>query len=66
MVTLFETLSGPVFYFLAFVAALSIIVTVHEFGHCIVQALVPRASRRGLFAAASGPILASRVDRRGF
>ncbi|MCB2143821.1 MAG: site-2 protease family protein, partial [Rhodobacteraceae bacterium] len=63
MVTLFETLSGPVFYFLAFVAALSIIVTVHEFGHYIVGRW--SGIHAEVFSLGFGPILASRVDRRG-
>ena len=63
MVTLFETLSGPVFYFLAFVAALSVIVTVHEFGHYIVGRW--SGIHAEVFSLGFGPILASRVDRRG-
>jgi regulator of sigma E protease len=63
MVTLMETLSGPVLYVAAFIAALSIIVTVHEYGHYIVGRW--SGIHAEVFSLGFGPVIASRVDRRG-
>ncbi len=51
------------FTLLAFIVALSIIVTVHEYGHYIVGRW--SGIRADVFSVGFGPVLLSRVDRRG-
>ncbi|MCH2163494.1 MAG: RIP metalloprotease RseP [Marinovum sp.] len=56
--------TGGIFYTLIFfVIALSIIVAVHEYGHYIVGRW--SGIRADVFSVGFGPVLASRVDRRG-
>ncbi|MGI3167858.1 RIP metalloprotease RseP [Pseudooceanicola sp. C21-150M6] len=55
---------GSLFYtLLAFVAALSIIVAIHEYGHYIVGRL--SGIRAEVFSLGFGPVLLSRMDRHG-
>ena len=54
---------GLVYTLLAFVVALSIIVAVHEFGHYIVGRW--SGIHAEVFSLGFGPVLFSRVDRRG-
>ncbi|MCV2870080.1 RIP metalloprotease RseP [Defluviimonas sp. WL0002] len=63
MVAFIESFAGQVFYLGAFIVALSIIVTVHEFGHYIVGRW--SGIHAEVFSVGFGPILASRVDKRG-
>lgn len=51
------------FILVAFVVALSIIVTVHEYGHYIVGRW--SGIRADVFSVGFGPVLLSRVDKRG-
>ena len=62
-VSLIPQFGGVVYTLLAFVVALSVIVAVHEYGHYIVgrwSGIHPE-----VFSLGFGPVLYSRVDRRG-
>ncbi|QUS35448.1 RIP metalloprotease RseP [Falsirhodobacter algicola] len=54
---------GVLWTLAAFVVALSIIVTIHEYGHYIVGRLC--GIEADVFSLGFGPVIASRVDRRG-
>lgn len=54
---------GVLFMMLAFVVALSIIVAIHEYGHYIVGRWCGIAA--DVFSIGFGPVLLSRVDKRG-
>ncbi len=56
----FGSLAGTV---VAFVAALSVIVAIHEYGHYIVGRW--SGIEADVFSIGMGPVIASRVDRRG-
>jgi len=60
---LIPTFGGFAFTLLAFVAALSIIVAIHEYGHYIVGRW--SGIHAEVFSLGFGPVLASRVDRHG-
>lgn len=57
------TFGGLIYTVVAFVVALSIIVAVHEYGHYIVGRW--SGIQAEVFSLGFGPVLASRVDRRG-
>ncbi len=63
MTDLIPTFGGFAFTLLAFVAALSIIVAIHEYGHYIVGRW--SGIHAEVFSLGFGPVLASRVDRHG-
>lgn len=63
MVAFVEALGGQIFYLAAFLGALSIIVTVHEYGHYIVGRW--SGIHAEVFSVGFGPVLTSRVDRHG-
>ncbi|MGI3184005.1 RIP metalloprotease RseP [Nioella aestuarii] len=63
MTDLIPTFGGFAFTILAFVAALSIIVAIHEYGHYIVGRW--SGIHAEVFSLGFGPVLFSRVDRRG-
>jgi len=60
---LIAALGGGLFTLLSFIVALSIIVTVHEYGHYIVGRW--SGIHAEVFSLGFGPVVASRVDRRG-
>ncbi|MCG7492600.1 RIP metalloprotease RseP [Thalassobius sp. Cn5-15] len=61
--SLFSALGGSLTTFLAFVVALSVIVSVHEYGHYIVGRW--SGIEAEVFSLGFGPVLFSRVDKRG-
>ncbi|RBO54606.1 RIP metalloprotease RseP [Rhodovulum sp. BSW8] len=61
--SLIPSFGNAAFTVVAFVVALSIIVTVHEYGHYIVGRWT--GIRAEVFSLGFGPVLVSRVDRRG-
>ncbi len=61
--SLIPSFGGFAWTAIAFVVALSIIVTVHEFGHYIVGRW--SGIRAEVFSVGFGPVLASRTDRHG-
>jgi regulator of sigma E protease len=63
LVALMPAFGGFLFTVAAFVAALSVIVAVHEYGHYIVGRL--SGIHADVFSIGFGPVLFSRVDRRG-
>jgi len=63
IVSLIPQFGGFVYTILAFVVALSVIVAVHEYGHYIVGRW--SGIHAEVFSIGFGPVLASRVDRRG-
>lgn len=63
MTDLIPTFGGFAFTLLAFVAALSIIVAIHEYGHYIVGRW--SGIHAEVFSLGFGPVLFSRVDRHG-
>lgn len=63
MTDLIPTFGGFAFTLLAFVAALSIIVAIHEYGHYIVGRW--SGIHAEVFSLGFGPVLYSRVDRHG-
>jgi len=63
LVGLIPSFGGLIWTVLAFVSALSIIVAVHEYGHYIVGRWT--GIHAEVFSLGFGPILYSRVDRRG-
>lgn len=63
MTDLIPTFGGLAFTLLAFVAALSIIVAIHEYGHYIVGRW--SGIHAEVFSLGFGPVLFSRVDRHG-
>lgn len=63
MTDLIPTFGGFAFTLLAFVAALSIIVAIHEYGHYIVGRW--SGIHAEVFSLGFGPVLVSRVDRHG-
>lgn len=62
-ISFIPSFGGLLWTVLAFVVALSIIVTVHEFGHYIVGRW--SGIHAEVFSLGFGPVLASRTDRRG-
>lgn len=62
-VTILAALGGGLFTLLSFIVALSIIVTVHEYGHYIVGRW--SGIHAEVFSLGFGPVLASRIDKRG-
>ena len=63
IITLIPQFGGLIYTVLAFVIALSIIVAVHEYGHYIVgrwSGIHPE-----VFSLGFGPVIWSRVDKRG-
>ncbi|RMD91666.1 MAG: RIP metalloprotease RseP [Alphaproteobacteria bacterium] len=63
IVSLIPSFGGLVWTVLAFVVALSVIIAVHEYGHYIVGRW--SGIRPEVFSIGFGPVLWSRVDRRG-
>ena len=63
MGALIPSFGGVIYTTVAFVVALSVIVTVHEFGHYIVGRW--SGIKAEVFSLGFGPVLVSRVDRRG-
>lgn len=63
LVALVPALGGFLFTVAAFVAALSVIVAVHEYGHYIVGRL--SGIHADVFSVGFGPVLFSRLDKRG-
>ncbi|GAA0301755.1 RIP metalloprotease RseP [Rhodovulum strictum] len=63
LVTLIPSAGNLVFTIAAFVLALSIIVTVHEYGHYIVGRWT--GIKAEVFSLGFGPVLVSRIDRHG-
>ena len=63
IVTLIPQFGGLIWTLLAFVVALSVIVAVHEYGHYIVGRW--SGIDADVFSLGFGPVLFSRVDRRG-
>ncbi|ODM42729.1 RIP metalloprotease RseP [Cereibacter johrii] len=63
IVGLVPQFGGVIWTILAFVVALSIVVAVHEFGHYIVGRW--SGIHAEVFSLGMGPVIASRVDRRG-
>lgn len=63
IVSLFPSFGGLAFTIAAFVLALSVIVTVHEYGHYIVGRW--SGIHAEVFSLGFGPVLISRVDSRG-
>ena len=63
MTELIPSFGGFAFTLLAFVVALSIIVAIHEYGHYIVGRW--SGIHAEVFSLGFGPVLLSRVDRRG-
>ncbi|MCB5197787.1 RIP metalloprotease RseP [Loktanella sp. TSTF-M6] len=63
MTTLLPSLGGGLFTLLAFVVSLSIIVTIHEYGHYIVGRW--SGIHAEVFSVGFGPVLMSRTDKRG-
>lgn len=62
-IALFPTFGGLFFTIAAFIAALLVIVTVHEYGHFIIGRL--SGIHAEVFSIGFGPVLYSRQDRRG-
>ncbi len=62
-VTLLPSFGNLLYTLVAFVVALSVIVTVHEYGHYIIGRL--SGIHAEVFSIGFGPVLLSRVDRRG-
>ncbi|MFN4172811.1 MAG: site-2 protease family protein, partial [Pseudorhodobacter sp.] len=63
LIGLIPTFGNVIWTVLAFVLALSIIVAVHEYGHYIVGRWT--GIHAEVFSLGFGPVLFSRVDRRG-
>ncbi len=63
MIGLIPSFGGLFFTLLAFVAALSVIVAVHEYGHYIVGRWC--GIHAEVFSIGFGPVLFSRFDKRG-
>ncbi len=63
IVGLVPQFGGVIWTILAFVVALSIVVAVHEYGHYIVGRW--SGIHAEVFSLGMGPVIASRVDRRG-
>ncbi len=63
MVGLIPQFGGALFTILAFVAALTIIVFIHEYGHYIIGRW--SGIRAEVFSIGIGPVLWSRLDKRG-
>ncbi|MFT4149691.1 MAG: RIP metalloprotease RseP [Paracoccaceae bacterium] len=63
LINLVPSFGGLVWTLLAFVVALSVIVAIHEYGHYIVGRW--SGIHAEVFSLGFGPVLASRVDRRG-
>ncbi|MCE6970487.1 RIP metalloprotease RseP [Cereibacter sphaeroides] len=63
IVGLVPQFGGAVWTILAFIVALSIVVAVHEYGHYIVGRW--SGIHAEVFSLGMGPVIASRVDRRG-
>ncbi|EGJ21166.1 putative membrane-associated zinc metalloprotease [Cereibacter sphaeroides WS8N] len=63
IVSLVPQFGGVIWTILAFVVALSIVVAVHEYGHYIVGRW--SGIHAEVFSLGMGPVIASRVDRRG-
>ncbi|AXQ94032.1 RIP metalloprotease RseP [Cereibacter azotoformans] len=63
IVGLVPQFGGAVWTIIAFIVALSIVVAVHEYGHYIVGRWT--GIHAEVFSLGMGPVIASRVDRRG-
>ena len=63
LTTLLPSLGGGLFTLVAFVVALSVIVTIHEYGHYIVGRWA--GIKADVFSVGFGPVLLSRTDRHG-
>ncbi|RYH03422.1 RIP metalloprotease RseP [Salipiger sp. IMCC34102] len=63
LTTLLPSLGGGLFTLVAFVVALSIIVTIHEYGHYIVGRW--SGINAEVFSIGFGPVLLSRTDKHG-
>ena len=63
IVSLVPQFGGAVWTILAFIIALSIVVAVHEYGHYIVGRW--SGIHAEVFSLGMGPVIASRVDKRG-
>ena len=63
LTTILPFLGGGIFTLVAFVVALSVIVTIHEYGHYIVGRL--SGIHAEVFSVGFGPVLFKRTDRRG-
>ena len=63
IIGLVPSFGGLIWTIGAFVVALSIIVAVHEYGHYIVGRW--SGIEADVFSIGFGPVLASRIDRRG-
>jgi regulator of sigma E protease len=63
LASLISEFGGIAYTLLAFVVALSVIVAIHEYGHYIVGRW--SGIHAEVFSLGFGPVLYSRVDRRG-
>ena len=63
LTTILPSLGGGLFTLVAFVVALSVIVTIHEYGHYIVGRL--SGIHAEVFSVGFGPVLFKRTDRHG-
>ena len=63
MTDLIPSFGGLAFTLVAFIAALSVIVAVHEYGHYLIGRL--SGIHAEVFSLGFGPVLATREDRRG-